>query len=475
MKKLILLVASFLIVISNGIFAEIKPNSLFSDNMILQQLDTVNIWGWAENEKEISIKPSWNNKIYTGETDKQGKWKIAIETPKAGGPYIVTIKGKEEIQFTNVLIGEVWLCSGQSNMEMPMMGFRGQPIEGGTMDILKSKNNNIRLITVPRKVSTVEKDNFNSAWKEATPSSVAEFSATAYYYGRLLNEMLDIPIGLICVSYGGSCVEAWMSHDNTFPFEDKPVPQVKDSINIDQRTPSTLFNGMLHPVIGYTIKGAIWYQGETNYINPDVYPERFASMVKEWRALWNQGEFPFYYVQIAPFDYSIFHTPNDSKTIYNSAYLREAQFKALDLIPNSQMAVILDYGNEKNIHPSQKQPVGERLALIALAETYGLEGFDYAPPKIKGTEIKESTFTISFDNIPNGITSYGKEVTNIEIAGENKIFYPAQVWVRSKSIVVSAPQVLKPVAVRYAFKDFTTAHLFSTGGIPVPSFRTDDW
>lgn len=476
MKRFILaFVTAFSIFLLNG-YALVKLNSLFSDNMVLQQQSNVVIWGKAEKGKEITINPSWTDKIYTSKTDKSGSWNIAIETPEAGGPYEISISDGDELTLSNVLIGEVWICSGQSNMEMPMKGFRGQPVEGSTMDILKSKNPNIRLISIPRKTSTTPKDNFEANWVEANPGTVSGFSATAYYYGRLLNEMLNVPIGLIDVTYGGSSIEAWISRENTSPFDGRPIPEIADSINkLDQRTPSVLFNGMLHPVIGYTIQGAIWYQGETNYINPKEYPERFATMVKEWRSLWNQGDFPFYYVQIAPFDYSIFNSKEDSKEIYNSAYIREAQQKALDLISNSQMAVTLDIGNKTGIHPRQKKQVGERLALIALAETYDMEGFDYAPPKIRGMEIKDSAIIISFDNIPNGITSWGKEVTTIEIAGKNKVFYPAQVLVRSKSIVISSPEVVNPVAVRYAFKDYIEAELFSTGGIPVPSFRTDNW
>lgn len=476
MKKYILaLTIAFTLLSFNG-FALVNLNSLFSDNMVLQQQSQVNIWGWAEKGTEISVTPSWNNKTYTGKTDKKGNWKIQVETPSAGGPYEITISDGEAVTLSNVLIGEVWLCSGQSNMEMPMKGFHGQPIEGSNKAILKSTNSNIRLVTVPRNPSTVTRKNFKGNWEEAKPETVADFSATAYYYGRLLNELLDVPVGLIDVTYGGSCVEAWTSKENTHQFQNYEVPEPADSVKkIHNRTPSALFNGMLYPVIGYTIKGTIWYQGETNYVNPDQYVERFSTMVKEWRTLWNQGDFPFYYVQIAPFDYSIFNSKEDQKELYNSAYLREAQLKALNVIPNSQMAVTLDIGNKDNIHPAQKKPVGERLAFIALAESYGMKGLNYAPPIVKGVEIVGSTITISFDNIPTGITSYGKEVTNIEVAGENKVFYPAQVWVRSKSIVVSSPRVKEPVAVRYGFTDYTTGQLFSNGGIPFPSFRTDDW
>lgn len=462
-----------------GIFymnADIKLPALFTDNMMLQQNMEAPIWGWGNKNEMLQISTSWNSKTYDVKVDKDGKWRTKINTPNAGGTYKITIKqGLDVKTIDNVLIGEVWLCSGQSNMEMPLKGFMGQPVKGGHEAVVHSTNNQIRFISVPRSTVLESKDDFEGNWKVASPRTTGDFSATAWYFGSLIQEVLQIPVGLIVVSYGGSNVEAWMSEEMLKDFKEITIPTKKEDFKeAPNREPTTLFNGMLSPVIGYGIKGAIWYQGESNRDRPFQYKDLFEKMVSSWRGVWNQGEFPFYFVQIAPFDYTRYH-PNDYLEKYNSAYLREAQLKASKEIPNSGMAVIMDIGEKDNIHPVDKEKGGSRLAYLALAKTYGFDGFEYESPEFNAMEIKGSNVTISFNNVPNGITSYGKEVTGFEIAGENKVFYPAQTFVRGKSVVLSSSRVDKPVAVRYLFKDFTTAELFSVGGLPISSFRTDDW
>ncbi|MFA9390245.1 MAG: sialate O-acetylesterase [Prolixibacteraceae bacterium] len=474
MKKrfLITTVLAILIIAAK---AEIKLPSIFTSNMVMQQESQPAIWGWTDSKSNVKVTTSWNNKTYEIKADQDGKWKQKVETIQYGGPYEMTISdGSSIVLLKNILLGEVWLCGGQSNMEMPMKGFTGQPVKGSNMDILKAKNPNIRLITVPRNSTLQTVDDFEGKWEEASPSTVAEFSAAGYYFGRLVNELIDVPIGLISVNYGGSCVQAWMSRKTAVPFGETGLPQSDADIKVKNRTPTTLFNGMLNPVIGYGIRGALWYQGETNYEEADKYVELFPKMVTEWRELWQVGEFPFYYCQIAPFDYAVFH-PADWKEKYNSAYLREAQLKCTDIIPNTGMAVLMDCAHPTSIHPSEKDKAGERLALLALAKTYGLSGFASESPTFKAMEIVGSTATISFNNVPNGITGFDEEITTFEIAAANKVFYPATVWLRNKSVVVSSPKVKEPVAVRYAFKDAVKGQLFSTEGLPVSSFRTDDW
>ncbi len=468
------LLAAALLICAFSASAKVKMPALFSDNAVLQQQTEVPVWGWANARAKVTVTPSWDGKTYEAKADKNGKWQVKIATPKAGGPYELKISDGEELTVDGILIGEVWLCAGQSNMEMPMKGFPGQPVEGSNMDIVKSKNSNIHVISVARASKTEPQDDFKGEWKAASPEVIVNFSATGYYFGRLMQEMLDVPVGLIDVSFGGSCIQAWMSPKTAVAFEDKQVPAPGDSIPVVNRTPTVLFNGMLNPVIGYGIKGAIWYQGETNYIEPDRYEELFPTAVAEWRQLWGQGDFPFYYAQIAPFDYSVF-TPTEFHEKYNSAYLRDAQRKSLNKIPNSAMAVLMDVGEETNIHPRMKKEGGERLALLALTETYGFTGFAAQSPSFKAFEVKGSQMVVSFDNADMGLTTFGKEVSGFEIAGENKVFYPAEVFLRSKSVVLSSPRVEKPVAVRYAFKDFTTGCLFGTNGLPVSSFRSDDW
>ncbi len=456
--------------------AKIKLPALFSDNMMLQQKSNAPMWGWANKNESINIRTSWDSISYKTKADNLGKWRIMLKTPKAGGPYTIEVyQGKEEIVIKNVLIGEVWLCSGQSNMEMPLKGFSGQPVKNGNESIVKSTNYNIRLITIPRATVLEPLDDFEGKWETASPKTTANFSATAWYFGSLLQELLQVPVGLIHVSYGGSSMEAWMNQEMLKDFTSAKIPTKKEDLAKDpNRVATTLFNGMLSPVIGYGIKGCIWYQGETNYERASEYTALMKKMVSSWRSLWNEGDFPFYYAQIAPFNYAQFH-PKDYLEKYNSAYLREAQLKASKEIPNSGMAVLMDIGEENSIHPVDKEAGGNRLAYLALTKTYGIEGFEFESPKYKAMEIKDNSVTVSFDDAPNGITAYGKEVNGFEIAGEDKVFYPAKAEIRRKSVVLSSDKVSKPVAVRYLFKDYAKAELFSTGGLPVSSFRTDEW
>jgi sialate O-acetylesterase len=359
-------------------------------------------------------------------------------------------------------------------MEMPMKGFTGEPVQGSNEDILRSRNSSLRLITVPRSSDVKPLDDFKAQWLEANPESVSAFSATAYYFGRLVNEILGVPVGLVHVSYSGSSIEAWMHESWLKPFNVKGIPVTKDSIRVPNRTPTALFNGMLSPVVGYTMKGCLWYQGESNYTDPDTYEKLFETMVKEWRASWNIGEFPFYYAQIAPFDYSRF-TPGDNREILNSAYFREAQRKCMKTIPNSGMAVLMDTGEKNSIHPSRKKEAGTRMAYWALAKTYDIKGLGYASPSYDTMTVTGNKAVISFTNVANGITSFGKELTCFEMAGPDKHFYPATAVLGRKSVTLTSPQVAEPVAVRYAFKDFIVGDLFSTEGLPVSSFRTDNW
>jgi sialate O-acetylesterase len=456
--------------------AQVKLPSIFTDNMVLQQQTQVLFWGWDEAGKRITVTASWNRKHYTAKTDNSGKWMLKLATPKAGfTPYTITVSDGKAIKLNNILIGEVWLCSGQSNMEVPMKGFKSQPIVGSNEAILKSKNNYIRLYTVPRSSTTTLQINSKpSPWKMAEPESVSNFSATGYYFGKLLQEMLGVPVGLINDSYSGSNIEAWMSPETLKAFPEIKIPEKDFVIKDKSRTPTTLYNGMLFPVYGFGIKGAIWYQGESNYDRPDQYELLLPAFVKQMRNSWAIGDFPFYYDQIAPYDYAQL-PPYNSGGKYNSAYLRDAQRKSVEKIPNSGMAVLLDLGEEKSIHPSHKVQAGERLAYIALAQTYGLKGFGYASPAYKSLSVNGNIATVNFDNVPNGLTSFGKELSNFEIAGTDKFFYPAKAAISGSAVVVSSPQVKTPVAVRYAFRDFVVGDLFGNDGLPVSSFRTDSW
>lgn len=476
MNKFILLLSLILLSLFHT-KAEIKLPALFGNNMLLQQNTEVAIWGWCDPDKTISLTPSWSSKTLTAKAGKDGKWIIKIQTPSASyNTYEISIhEGKSKINMTNVLIGEVWLCSGQSNMEMPMKGYKNQPVIDGNIDILKSKNKNIRLLTVKRNSQTTLQEDITGNWEEASTETVRDFSATAYHFGKLLNETLDIPVGLICSSWGGSCIEAWMNKEMLKDFANVEIPQENDSIKVPNRTPTTLFNAMINPLIGYGIKGCIWYQGESNYEDPAQYPQLFETMVKGWRNLWQTEDFPFYFCQIAPYDYASISPVEKHGGKYNSAFLREAQYQTALTIPNSGMAVLMDIGEELCIHPAHKKTGGERLALLALSKTYGMKGFAAESPVFKEMAVENEKTILSFENAPMWLTSFGKPLECFEVAGEDKVFYPAKAEIKRSKIEVTCDKVPHPVAVRYAFKDFIKGDLFSTEGLPISSFRTDNW
>lgn len=452
--------------------AKITLPTFFGDNMVLQQQTDASIWGTAKANGTVTITTSWNNKRYSAKADNRGKWKAKVSTPSAGGPYKITLSDGETLTLNNVLIGEVWLLSGQSNMEMPMKGFRDQPVLGSNDAIFNSFNDQLRLYIVPKTLKVQVQDTTKrNVWKVAEPEAVSNFSATGYYFGRILQQTLKVPVGLISISNSGSACEAWMSEEALKEFPEIKLPALADSSRLNVRTPTTCYNGMLHPFIGFTIKGCLWYQGESNVDRPEQYEKLFPAMIKEWRTEFGQGDFPFYYVQIAPFNYGI---TNPGKNI-NSAMLRDAQRKIEGWVPNSGMAVVMDIGEEKSIHPADKEVGGKRLAYLALAKTYDKKGFGYTSPAYDTLIINGSVCTVRFKNAPNGLTSFGKTLSNFEIAGANKVWRPATAVVWQGTVQVSSPEVKEPVAVRYAFKDYVVGDLFSIDGMPVSSFRTDNW
>jgi sialate O-acetylesterase len=478
MKKILLSLFAVSVSMSMAL-AEVRLSGIFGNGMVLQQQSEVALWGTAQPEADVSVHTSWNNKTTTTKSARNGQWLLKVATTAAGGPYEVTLSDGSPLTLTDVMLGEVWLCSGQSNMEMPVKGYRNQPTTASNSYILRSQNKNIRAITAPRASKVSVQDDFAKAalWQEASPATTGNFSATAYHFGKLLNEMLDVPVGLICVSYGGSTIEAWMSREALADFPDVKIPQKDSDIRPVNRTPTTLYNAMLNPVVGYTIKGCIWYQGESNYEAPDRYEKLFPAMVQSWRKAWGIGDFPFYYAQIAPFDYAAL-PPYRQGGKYNSAFLRDAQRKCESAIPNVAMAVLVDQGEENCIHPAGKHIVGERLGLQALAKAYGLSGFASASPTYKEMKVISDTVTVYFDKAALGLTSYGREITLFEVAGADKKFHPAKATINSgkyASVTLTCPEVKAPVAVRYAFKDFVVGELFGVEGLPVSSFRTDAW
>ena len=467
MKQIFYIVSlSFLFLFSTSVRAEIKLPAIFGNHMVLQQKTDAAIWGKAAENKTVRVTTSWNKKSYTAKSDADGNWKLKVSTPGAGGPYSITISDGKTLTLENVMIGEVWVCSGQSNMQMTMAGYRNQPVLGSNEAVATSANKSIRLFTVERNKSLETIDDFSGEWLECLPENVADFSAAGYFFGRMINEALDVPVGLICSSWGGTRIEPWMSENGFGKFDWVNLPDKSSKEDFSPQTPTVLYNAMISPMVGYAIRGALWYQGESNRNEPKEYEKLMPGLAENWRAEWNIGDFPFYYVQIAPYQYV-----NGS----NSAFLREAQLKASSAIPHFGMACTMDVGEKHNIHPAAKEEVGERLAYLALAKTYGRKGFEYSGPVLKEMTVDGSIVKLTFDHAKNGLTTFGKELVNFTVAGENKRFYKATAFITRDGITLFSPSVQKPVAVRYAFEDFVVGELFNTEGLPASSFRTDDW
>jgi len=476
MKKriLIILIVAFNMLFLQSIIAEIKLPAIVSSNMVLQRNTTIKLWGWADAKEKITIKTSWINQEMSVEADNNGTWYIEVKTNNSKEPQTIKIKSNaSDITLENILFGEVWLCSGQSNMQQPIKGYDGQPTFGSVMAIAKSNNPKLRLFTVDRVGSKTPSDDVEkyTAWQQASPESVADFSAVAYFFGQQLQEILDVPVGLIHTSWGGSTIEAWMSSDAIKQYQTVNLDEV-DITKQTNQIPTALFNSMINPLIPYTIKGVLWYQGESNRNEPEKYKEFFPAMVKDWKNRWEIGDFPFYYVQIAPYMYG---NNKAFQTVDNSAFMREAQLQCLDLIPNSGIAITMDVGDDYSIHPPKKKEVADRLLFNALNQTYGYKSVDYAAPIFDSQEIKDGGIIVKFKNAERGLYSYN-ELEGFEIAGEDKVFYPANAKiVNHKDILVKSENVLNPVAVRYAWRNWIVGTLYDVNLLPASSFRTDNW
>lgn len=443
--------------------AAIKPNPLFSYNAVLQQGTKVPVWGTAENGQEVTV--SIQGKTATATTEN-GRWQATLENLEAGGPFEMIIQsGDEKITLQNVLVGEVWIASGQSNMQWPV-NRSADPEQTAA----ESANPKIRLLTVPRQASDTPLTEVDVKWVECGPDTVPEFSAVAYFFGRALQEKLGVPVGLINTSYGGTPAEAWT---NRATLEELPEAR---SLLTDPPAGTTapqratgLYNAMIHPLIPYAIKGAIWYQGESNASRAHQYRTLFPAMIQNWRQDWAQGDFPFLFVQLAPFHKKV-DQPGDSQW----AELREAQRLTLTNSPNTGMAVITDVGDEDDIHPKQKKPVGERLALGALALAYARDGV-HSGPTYKSMEIKDGEISLSFDNIGGGLVSTGEQLEGFTVAGADQKFHPAKAEIRGNKVVLKCDAVAEPIAVRYGWADFPVVNLANREGLLASPFRTDDF
>jgi sialate O-acetylesterase len=450
--------------------AAIKLPALIGNNMVLQQNSAINVWGWADAGEKITIQASWQNMPATKTTSAEGKWKTTINTPKAGGPYNMIISGRDySITIENIMIGEVWICSGQSNMDFTMRGLGGWENYKPEIreEVASGIYNAVRMFTVKKDTSAIPLENCNGHWIIPDTNTVNDFSATAWFYGAYLNKQLGIPVGLIATAWGGTPAEVWTPVESIKAEPD--LGYYLNHFNGSQwwpGTPGVLYNAMIHPLINYAIKGAIWYQGESNKMDAKLYPALMKTMITSWRNAWNVGDFPFYYVQIAPYTY---------EEPYSGALLREAQLKCLS-IPYTGMAVTMDLvDNIRDIHPKNKLDVGKRLAFWSLNKTYWKNDVIYSGPIYSEMQISGKSISLAFSHAESGLKLIKTSENKFTIAGPDHVFYPATVKVSGDKLVVSSAKVKKPAAVRYAFTNTSQATLFNGAGLPAPSFRTDNW
>ncbi len=451
----------------NICFGQMKLPIFFSDSMVLQRNTNAAIWGTDMPNTSIIVTGSWGKSSSTT-SDITGKWKLQLQTPTAGGPFSVTIKGSKEIVFKDVMIGEVWLCAGQSNMEMPMKGYNTkppQPVDSSEHFIANSTKNNLRVFKPGwNAVSRTPLNTVSSGhWNTANPTTTPDISATAYFFALKLQQTLNIPVAIIVVARGGSSVESWM--DSATLATAKPVI-IPDTINWKEahKTHVQMFNTMLHPFIGYTIKGAIWSQGEANVSNSYEYQVLCTKMINAWREKWNIGDFPFYIAQLVP---------AGAADNLNQVIMREAQLNTSLLTKNSGLAVLMDLFPSASVHYPQKKVVGDRLANLALVNNYQATGVAMGPV-VKKISINKNVINLTFNYAGTGLTTKDS-LSNFEIAGADLVYYPAQATFADAnfSINITSVNVNSPLHVRYAFKNRVGASLYNKEGHPASSFRTE--
>ena len=486
MKRFLFLLIAFAIVCACAGHIEL-PGPL-SEGMVLQRDTQVNLWGKAVPGVPVRIETSWNGETYRVVPDADSLWKVSVVTTGAGGPYSVTFRqGGEKVVVGDVLLGEVWLCSGQSNMQMPVMGYQSQPTEGALEALLEAPAHHlVRVMKTPRRICDGPQEDVPAAWSKPSLASVSEFSAVGWFFAARVSEALGVPVGIIEADWGGTRIETWMSRERAA----KVFPEVgeMDGPNALQ----VLYDSMIWPLRNYTMRGFLWYQGESNKEHSEVYAALMAEMVDEWRTAFGGGvQMPFYYVMLAPYDYC---NPHDCSRYGDLTLpmLWEAQRQVLDLVPNSGMATTTDIGDPHFIHPAYKREVADRLALLALHDTYGDAGgwednatISWKAPVYESVRFEGGKAIVTFDSpgtlCPVDPLDY-LPVRGFEVAGADRKFYPANAYVDKavvygfkKDVVVSSPQVPKPVAVRYAFHNVPDANLTNVLGIPAIPFRTDDW
>ncbi len=487
------LLLSLLFARAAGARADVKLPALIADGMVLQQGIQIPLWGWADEGETVTVE--FQTQKVTA-TAKDGRWLLRLQPLKAGGPFTLTISGKNKLELKDVLVGEVWLCSGQSNM-----AFRLNQTDNAEAEIASAKYPQLRLFSIPRAEVDAPAQDVKGSWKECGPETAGAFSAVGYFFGRELHKARNVPVGLINNAVGGSPAESWMTaevlkgdaeYQQFFATYDKQMERYETALAKYREQaaqakaegkelpatvrapgkpwlPAGLYNGLIAPLLPYAIKGALWYQGESNATRAYQYRRLFPDMIRNWRAAWGQGDFPFLFVQLAAFG------PNAPKLGESDwAELREAQTLTLTASPKTGMALAIDVGTINDIHPRNKQPVGARLALAARAVAYSeklvYSGPQYASMKVKGVRVE-----LSFNHTGGGLLAREGALKGFLVAGADKVWHAATAEIKGKRVVVTSAEVATPVAVRYAWAKYPDCNLYNKEGLPAVPFRTDDW
>ena len=471
--------------VATGLQAKVRLPRLVSDNMVIQQQTDVRLWGWAKPGRKVVATTSWSGQRPETKADKEGRWLLTVRSPQASyEPLSITFDdGDGQVTVQNVLAGEVWVCAGQSNMEMPVKGFGNCPVLNYNQEVVNAAGpRQVRSAKIPSIMRMTPQEDADTQWRECGPQTVGDFSATGYFFAKLVNRALDIPVGLIEANKGGSRVESWLTKENLEKYTKEPT----DTMGIvnfkkewDYHRALVWGNGTFNPILNYTVKGILFYQGCSNVGDPgNQYSERLKLLVEQWRSQFGLGDIPFYLVQIAPF------VSGNANGTWN-ALLQEQQFRASQIIPNSGLVCTNDavYPYEgTQIHPAQKQKVGERLAFLALNKTYGMDKIICQSPSFKEMHVQNDSVFMHLNDL-GGAYSRFEGIEGFEVAGADRVFHPAKAghywrpdggyW--NDCLVITSPEVKEPVAVRYCFRNWQLGNLANAGGLPLFPFRTDNW
>ena len=478
MKRLLTILAILLSVCANA--ESLKLAHIFSDHMVLQRETSAPIWGWGEAGKTVTISTSWNFQTMKTTVGEDGTWRVNVATGKAGGPYTIGVtSGKDKLEVKDVMLGEVWICSGQSNMEMPVNGFGFQKVEGSAEAILDAfeTKNMIRVFDIKTWKRTEPEADVTNVWQLSTPRVAANTSAIAYFFAKRLTKALGVPVGIIVNSWGGSRIEAWMTRESIEKSgitkdELAEIYAVEEKPDRWPETPELIWNGRVYPILGYAAKGFLWYQGCSN-IGQKFYDKLQTSMLNLWRKSWGRGDMPFIYATLAPYDHG------DSNGRWRPHFVR-TQLHAQEMAPNTWAVCLETLGDRGTIHPAKKKEVADLMFMRAYASVYGEDpGMTVDYPEPKTIEfLEDGRVKIKFTNVWSNLMSItARDVVGFELAGEDRNFVLAKAEVDwdGETVIVKADEVPHPVAVRYGFRNWMGANLQTSLGMPVPPFRSDDW